>query len=158
MGRHRYTLQLTRKQQAYLADFINSETLSKQQRNRAIVLQHWLADFSAQDSADILGLSIDRVYSMRRAYSQQGFRGYLHEVPRCGAPNKLTPELETLLRKLTQGQAPAKGKRWTLALLAQRIVELGHTDRICTLTVHKALKRIRSTAATPQATHMSQAA
>ncbi|UYZ59667.1 helix-turn-helix domain-containing protein [Hymenobacter latericus] len=158
MGRQRYTLQLTRKQQAYLADFVSSETLSKQQRNRALVLQHWLANHSAQESAETLGLSIDRVYSMRRAFTQQGFRGYLHEVPRCGAPNKLTPELELLLRKLTQGQGPAKGKRWTLALLAQRIVELGHTDRICTLTVHKALKRIRTTAPAPQRTALSQAA
>ncbi|UOQ73296.1 helix-turn-helix domain-containing protein [Hymenobacter cellulosilyticus] len=144
MGRHRQSLSLSRKQQAYLADFINSDILSKQQRNRAQVLQHWMADLSVQESGELLGLSIDRVYSMRRAFSQQGFKDYLHAVPRCGAPNKLTPKLETLLRRLTQ-QAEAKGKRLTLSLIAKRVVELGYADRICTVTVQRALKQVKGT-------------
>jgi hypothetical protein len=48
------------------------------------------------------------------------------------------------LQKLIQ--APAKDKRWTLQQLAQRLVELGHAESICTLTVHKALKRIKAAA------------
>ncbi|MCB2406344.1 helix-turn-helix domain-containing protein [Hymenobacter lucidus] len=143
MGRHRHSLSLSRKQQAYLADFINSDILSKQQRNRAQVLQHWVSDLSVQESGELLGLSIDRVYSMRRAFSQQGFKDYLHAVPRCGAPNKLTPKLETLLRRLTQ-QAAAKGKRLTLALIAKRVVELGYADRICTVTVQRALRQVQA--------------
>jgi hypothetical protein len=143
MGRHRHSLSLSRKQQAYLADFINSDILSKQQRNRALVLQHWIADMSVQDSGELLGLSIDRVYSMRRTFSQQGFKDYLHAVPRCGAPNKLTPKLETLLRRLTQ-QAAVKGKRLTLSLIAKRVVELGYADRICTVTVQRALKQVQA--------------
>ncbi|WP_460676747.1 helix-turn-helix domain-containing protein [Hymenobacter coalescens] len=138
-------MQLTRKQQAYLTDFIHSDTISRQQRNRAQVLQHWLADVAAQESAELLGLSIDRVYSMRRAFGQQGFSDYLHAVPRCGAPTKLTPKLEALLRRLMRGPAPANHRRWTLPLLAQRVVELGYTERICTITVQKALKQMSAT-------------
>jgi hypothetical protein len=145
MGRQRYSLQLTRKQQAYLTDFISSETISRQQRNRAQVLQHWLTDMPAQESGELLGLSIDRVYSMRRAFSQQGFNDYLHAVPRCGAPTKLTPKLESLLRRLMRGPAPANHRRWTLPLLAQRVVEMGYTERICTITVQKALKQMSAT-------------
>ncbi|MCC2545209.1 hypothetical protein LJY25_02035 [Hymenobacter sp. BT175] len=143
MGRHRFSLSLSRKQQAYLTDFVSSDIISRQQRNRAQVLLHWLADLSAQESGEQLGLSIDRVYSMRRAFSQQGFKDYLHDVPRCGAPNKLTPKLETQLRRLTQ-QAANKGKRLTLNMLAQRVVELGYTDRICTVTLQRALKQVQA--------------
>lgn len=142
MGRQRQSLQLTRKQRVYLEDFVSSDTISRQQRNRAQVLQHWLLDVPAQDSAEQLGLSIDRVYSMRRSFSQQGFNDYLHAVPRCGAPTKLTPKLETLLRRLMRGPAPANHRRWTLPLLAQRVVEMGYTERICTITVQKALKQM----------------
>ncbi|GAA4383530.1 helix-turn-helix domain-containing protein [Hymenobacter koreensis] len=156
MGRQRHSLRLSRKQQVYLTDFINSDTISRQQRNRAQVLQHWLADWSAEESGKALELSIDRVYSMRRSYSQQGFRDYLHAVPRCGAPTKLTPKLETLLRKLTQDQA-TKGKRWTLPRLAERIVELGYADRICTLTVHKALKQIKASTVASRLAHSTGA-
>ncbi|RAK67107.1 helix-turn-helix domain-containing protein [Hymenobacter edaphi] len=142
MGRQRHSLQLTRKQRAYLEDFVSSETISRQQRNRAQVLQHWLLDMPAQESGEQLNLSIDRVYSMRRAFSQQGFNDYLHAVPRCGAPTKLTPKLESLLRRLMRGPAPASHRRWTLPLLAQRVVEMGYTERICTITVQKALKQM----------------
>lgn len=157
MGRQRHTLQLTRKQQAYLADFVNSETISRQQRNRAQVLLHWLADVSAQDSGEQLNLSIDRVYSMRRSFTQQGFQDYLHAVPRCGAPSKLTPKLESLLRRLMRGPAPASHRRWTLPLLAQRVVEMGYAERICTITVQKALRQMSTATARSNALKAAEA-
>lgn len=157
MGRQRHTLQLTRKQQAYLADFVNSDTISRQQRNRAQVLLHWLADVSAQESGEQLDLSIDRVYSMRRSFTQQGFRDYLHAVPRCGAPTKLTPKLEGLLRRLMRGPVPANHRRWTLPLLAQRVVEMGYTERICTITVQKALKQMSATTSRSNALKAAEA-
>jgi transposase len=143
MGRHRHSISLSTQQQAYLTKFISADTLSRQQRNRALVLQHWQSDLSVQDSAEALQLSIHRVYSMRRAFSDEGFQNYLHAIRRCGAPNKLTPKMETRLRRITE-QATAKGKRVTLTALAKRVVELGYVDSICTVTIHKALKQTRT--------------
>ncbi|GAA4003938.1 hypothetical protein GCM10022408_14510 [Hymenobacter fastidiosus] len=127
-------------QQTYLTNFISSEILSRQQRNRALVLQHWQSNLAVQESAEVLKLSIHRVYSMRRAYTEQGFQSYLHAIRRCGAPNKLTPKMETLLRRFTE-RASAKGKRVTLTALAKRVVDLGYVDSICTVTIHKVLKQ-----------------
>jgi|GEM_PF-6362315 len=146
MGRHRHSVSLSSQQQAYLTNFAASEILSRQQRNRALVLQHWQTDLSVQESAEILGLSIHRVYSMRRAYAQQGFQNYLHSIRRCGAPEKLTPKMQTQLRRFTE-RASEKGKRVTLTALAKRVVELGYVDSICTVTVHKALKQARNSVA-----------
>jgi transposase len=145
MGRHRHSVSLSAQQQAYLTNFVSSEILSRQQRNRALVLQHWHANMSVQDSAELLELSIHRVYSMRRAYTQDGFQNYLHAIRRCGAPNKLTPKMETHLRRFTE-RAYAKGKRVTLNALAKRVVDLGYVDSICTVTIHKVLKQVRTAA------------
>ncbi|SHJ34171.1 Homeodomain-like domain-containing protein [Hymenobacter daecheongensis DSM 21074] len=142
MGRHRHSVSLTSQQQTYLTSFVNSEILSRQQRNRALVLQHWQSNYSVQESAEVLGLSIHRVYSMRRAYSEQGFQDYLHAIRRCGAPNKLTPKMEAHLRRFTE-RASAKGKRVTLTALAKRVVDLGYVESICTVTIHKVLKQAR---------------
>jgi transposase len=139
MGRHRQSVSLSNQQQAYLTNFVSSEILSRQQRNRALVLQHWHANLAVQDSAEMLQLSIHRVYSMRRAYAESGFHNYLHAIRRCGAPNKLTPKMETQLRRFTE-RATAKGKRVTLTALAKRVVDLGYVDSICTVTIHKVLK------------------
>jgi transposase len=151
MGRHRQSVSLSNQQQAYLTNFISSEILSRQQRNRALVLQHWQGNLSVQESAEALNLSIHRVYSMRRAFAEQGFQDYLHAIRRCGAPNKLTPKMETQLRRFTE-RATAKGKRVTLTALAKRVVELGYAESICTVTIHKVLKQKRATTrtATPQ--------
>ncbi|WP_345115046.1 hypothetical protein [Hymenobacter algoricola] len=118
-------------------------------------MQHWQANLSVQDSAELLHLSIHRVYSMRRAYGEDGFQNYLHAIRRCGAPNKLTPKMETQLRRFTE-RATAKGKRVTLTALAKRVVELGYVDSICTVTIHKVLKQARATAraAAPQASRL----
>ncbi|RYU77823.1 COG3415 family protein [Hymenobacter persicinus] len=136
---------MSSQQQAYLTKFVSSEILSRQQRNRALVLQHWFANMSVQDSAELLKLSIHRVYSMRRAFTEQGFQDYLHSIRRCGAPNKLTPKMEVRLRRFTE-RAYAEGKRVTLTALAKRVVELGYVDSICTVTIHKALKQVRTAA------------
>lgn len=143
MGRHRHSVSLSNQQQAYLGNFISSEILSRQQRNRALVLKHWQADMTVQESAEELALSIHRVYSMRRAFTEQGFQNYLHAIRRCGAPNKLTPKMETHLRRFTE-KAAAKGKRVTLKSLAKRVVDLGYAESICTVTIHKALKQTRT--------------
>lgn len=57
---------------------------------------------------------------------------------------KVTGEVEARLAALACSEAPDGRKRWTLRLLADRLVELEILDSIGPETVRKALKKTRS--------------
>ncbi len=50
-------------------------------------------------------------------------------------------------RGLACSEAPAGRQRWTVRLLAEKLVELKIADHVSTMTVHRSLKRI---AASPE--------
>jgi Homeodomain-like domain len=54
---------------------------------------------------------------------------------------QLDGDQEAHLIALACSQAPAGRRRWTLRMLASKMVELGHTDRVCPETVRQTLKK-----------------
>jgi hypothetical protein len=57
---------------------------------------------------------------------------------------KLPPTVETELIALACADPPAGRARWTVRLLADRLVELRYCSRVSEETVRKALKKTRS--------------
>lgn len=95
-----------------------------------------------QEVAQALDVGSNTVHRVRKAYVEQGFEAALHGEPRGGhRPRKLDGAQEARLIALACGPAPEGRARWTLRLLADRIVELEIVDAIGKDAVRRVLKK-----------------
>ncbi len=81
---------------------------------------------------------------MRRRYLDEGLTAALHDKPRPGAAPKITGEIEAQLVTLACSAPPAGEARWTLRLLAEKLIELGEVDYVSHVTVREVLKKTYS--------------
>jgi transposase len=91
-----------------------------------------------------LGVSLRMVAATREKYFRFGLQPALAEKPRPGHPQKLSGKGEALLTTIACSDAPAGRTRWTLRLLADKLVELKEVDSIAHETVRRALKKTSS--------------
>jgi hypothetical protein len=79
--------------------------------------------------------------SWRKQAVEHGPLSLLERKPRVVARRKLDGDQEARLVKLACSQPPRGRARWTLRLLAQRLVELAVVDSISHETVRRAMKK-----------------
>jgi transposase len=91
-----------------------------------------------------LGISLRMVAATRQKYWRFGLRQALGEKPRSGHPPKLSGKGEALLTTIACTDAPQGRSRWTLRLLADKLVELAEVDSISKETVRRVLKKTTS--------------
>jgi transposase len=105
-----------------------------------------LADEGRSDEEIIEALKVSRttVNRIRKRYCQGGLDFALHEKPRSGAPPKIDGRIEAQLTLLACSDPPEGRSRWTLRLLADKLVELESVDSISHMSVHRLLKKTRS--------------
>ena len=70
-----------------------------------------------------------------------GLEGALNELPRPGGKGKLTGKQEAYLVALACSDPPEGKKRWSMQLLADRLVELEIVEEISDETVRRTLKK-----------------
>ena len=73
-----------------------------------------------------------------------GLEAALYDRPRPGSRRKLDGRQEAHLVALACRRPPAGRDRWSLRLLADRLVELGIVDDISSATVRRVLKKKRA--------------
>ncbi len=110
--------------------------------NRARILL--LADTGMTDDeiGNTLGVGLATVYRIRKRYREAGLEKALQENPRSGAPSKIDGRVEATLTMLACSDPPAGYGRWTLQLLAEKLVELQVVDSISLPTVSSVLKKM----------------
>jgi DNA-binding transcriptional LysR family regulator len=81
------------------------------------------------------------VHRVRRDFVEGGLDGALVRRPVPRRPRRLDGEQEAHLIALACGRPPAGRRRWTLRLLADKMVELGHIDRVSHETIRRTLKK-----------------
>jgi transposase len=136
-----YIVDLTEEERAYLFDFIKSGKHSARKLNRARILLH--ADESKSDSeiAKALHTGASTVQRTRQRFVEGNLEGALNERPRQGRIKTLDEKGEVVLEALAHSTPPEGRKRWTLQLLADRLVELKIADSISYETVRQELKK-----------------
>ena len=136
-----YIVDLTKEERAYLLEFIKSDKKSARKLNRARILL--LADEGKADSeiAKALHTGTATVHRTRQRFVTGNLEGALNEQPRPGGQKKLDEKGEAVLETLARSKPPAGRKRWTLHLLADRLVELKVIDDISHETVRQELKK-----------------
>jgi transposase len=136
-----YIVDLTEEERAYLLDFIKSGEKSARKLNRARILL--LADENKSDSeiAKVLHTGTSTVQRTRQRFVEGNLEGALNERPRQGRSKKLDEKGEAVLETLAHSKPPQGRKRWTLQLLADRLVQLKIVDSISYETVRQEVKK-----------------
>lgn len=89
----------------------------------------------------ILDISRNTVREIRKKYNESSIDSAINELPRPGAPEKFTGKDKAKITALACSNPPGGRSRWTLRLLADKIVELDIADDICFKTVANILKK-----------------
>jgi len=93
--------------------------------------------------AEALGVSFSTIHRVRQQFVEESFEAALNPRRPRRRPDKVTiqGEVEQQLIALACGEPPRGHGRWTVRLLADRMVELGYVARVSRETVRQALKK-----------------
>lgn len=139
----KYLVELTAEERERLLELTRKGRTPARRLKRALVLL--AADYGAPDQAIAAQVRVHcaTVERVRQRFVTEGLDAALTERPRPGKARKLTGRQEAHLIALACSEPPAGQKRWTMRLLAGRLVELGVVETISDETVRRALKRGR---------------
>ena len=92
--------------------------------------------------AEGLGVSARTIEHLKARFVEEGIEAAL-ERKRPAKPRKITFDgaFAARLTALACSPAPAGRARWTVRLLAEKVVELKIAPRVSTMSVHRALKK-----------------
>ncbi len=140
--RKKYVVSLDEAQRMSLRARISSGTESARRLRRARTLL--LPEEGKSDVAIAQALHLGRatVERTRQRFCQEGLEAALGERPRPGAEPKLDAKQQAHLIALACSAPPQGQERWTLRLLADRMVTLEHVEAISHETVRRTLKKI----------------
>jgi transposase len=141
MPKKTYIVDLTKEERTYLLDIIKNGKRRARKLNRARILL--LADEGKTDGeiAEALHTGTATVQRTRQRFVEGNLEGALNERPRPGGQKKLDEKGEAVLETLAHSKPPEGRKRWTLQLLADRLVQLKVVDSISYETVRKEVKK-----------------
>jgi transposase len=97
--------------------------------------------WSDQQISEALDLGVITVHRVRRSFVEGGLDGALARRPVPRRPRMPDGEQEAHLIALACGSPPAGRCRWTLRLLADKLVELGHVGNVSHETIRRTLKK-----------------
>ena len=96
-----------------------------------------------QQISEALEVSISSIERVRAAFVEDGLPAALErKAPKREYKRKLDGEQEAHLVALVCSQPPNDRGRWTLTLIAQKMVELEYVDSIAPETIRRTLKKM----------------
>jgi len=146
MPAKKYRVRLTNKQRKRLEAITRRGTISVRKYKRARVLL--LADERSkygrkkdEEIANLVDTSLSTVGRIRRRFAEEGFKAALDEKPRPGKPKTFKGKVQATVIALACTEPPEGRARWTLRLLADKMVELEFVDSISHNTIRDILKK-----------------
>lgn len=109
-------------------------------RGRVLLLAHQGLSPAAVAAAGLVSRAT--VYNIWARYRSEGLEAALSERPRSGQPRKVTPRVEAAITQLACSEAPSGAGRWSVRLLRDRLVVLGH--ELSEEAVRLVLKKVNS--------------
>jgi transposase len=141
---HKYLVDLTETEQTYLLKLIQKGKPSARKVARAQVLLHAAEGATDDAIAQALHVGVSTVHRTRQRFVDEGLMPALSERPRPGKGLALTGKQAAFLIALACSTPPAGRCRWTLRLLADRLIELQQVEAVSPATVHRVLKKTTS--------------
>lgn len=145
MAKH-YILNLTDDERAALEDLVSRNRISRLKLQRAQILLKADEGMTDADIADEIGAGTATVERIRKRAVLEGIEAALERRPQQGPsrPPKLDGRAEAHLIKLACSEPPDGASRWTLSLLADKLVQLEVLDSVSRTTIHRGLKKTKS--------------
>jgi transposase len=140
----RYRVTLTEKERERLDELTRKGTASVRMARRAQTLLLAAEERIDEEIAKALHIGVSTVERTRRRFVEEGLEASLREQPRPGARPKLGPKQQAYVIALACTKPPEGRERWTMQLLADRIVELQLVPDITDEAIRLLLKRTSS--------------
>lgn len=137
-------IQLNGEQRAALEALIRTGHAAARVQTRARIL---LLSSDGKSEAEIVGAlhtSPATVYSVRRHFRTAGLQRAVYHKKSPGRPPRITGEVQAKLTMLACSTPPEGKARWTLQLLADKMVELQYIEAISDQAVYYTLKKTNS--------------
>lgn len=148
MPKKKYIVDLTPEERATLEQMLRSGKTGARKLTRARILLKAAEGLSDEAIATTLDVGTATVFRTRQRFVEASL-GALDEAPRPGAQRKLTGKQEAHLIAVACTPAPEGQARWTLRLLADKVVECGFAPSIARETVRQVLKKTNSSPGKP---------
>src|SRR5262245_23620538 len=132
-------VKLRKKECDYLQSVLAKGKVSAKMFKSATGLLELDRDKTLQAVAATCGVSNDTVAAWRENSKARGLQ-CLEDAPRSGRPIEIDGVQRAKITALACSEAPAGHARWSLRLLADKVVELGYCKRISYVQIDKNLK------------------
>src|SRR5919202_2289541 len=143
MPQKKYLITLGDEEREQLEQLLHSGTHATRKVTRARILLKAAEGWEDQAIAAALSVGRATVERLRQRFVEEGL-GALEERPRPGTEPKLDEKAEARLIAAACSRAPEGRKRWTLHLLADRVVTLGLAESYSYESVRRVLKKMTS--------------
>ena len=140
----KYLVDLTVSEHLTLLNVIKKGKGTARKVTRAHILLQAAEGASDEEIAHELRIGSSTVHRVRQRFVEEGLEAALSERARCGCRPKLDGRQEAFLLALACSAPPAGRERWTIQLLADRLVELTSVPPISEDTVRRILKKTSS--------------
>jgi transposase len=141
MGSRKYIVDLSQEERQCLRTLLRRGKASVRMVARARVLLRADEGYTDKAIAAALDVGPATVGRTRKRFVEGGLERALKERPRPGQRRKLSGKQEAHLIAVACSTPPQGRTRWTLRLLAGRVVELGFAPSISPETVRGVLKK-----------------
>jgi transposase len=136
----KYFVDLTSEERTALQALVRRGKTSARKVTRARLLLHAANGATDSEIASALGVGQATVERIRRRFVEGGLEA-INERPRLGARRRLSEKAEARLVAEACSAAPEGRGRWTVRLLAGRVIELGLAESCSHETVRRVLKK-----------------
>ena len=140
----RYLVRLEDTEREQLLEIVKKGKHSSRKVRRAQTLLLAEEGHSNEQIAQALRTSVSTVGRTRKQLVEEGLEAALSEAPRSGRPLKLDGKAEALIVATACSTPPEGRARWTMKLLAERVIELGGAEKIAPETVRQTLLKTSS--------------
>lgn len=95
------------------------------------------------DVAEAMGVTTRTIEHLKERFVEEGIEAALERKPRAKPPKiDFDGAFDARLTALACSPAPDGRARWTVRLLAEKVVELKIAAKVSTMSVHRALKKM----------------
>lgn len=134
-------IELSAVERERLQQFISSGSTKARYLKHAQVLLKLADGWQNIQVAQTFDVDEKTVIRLRQRFLSEGLEQTLIDKPRSGAPLRIDGTAKALVVATTCSNAPPGHARWTLRLLADRVVELDLVEAISHETVRQILKK-----------------
>ena len=141
MARITQLVKLTKNEIGSLKTLLTRGATSARTITRARILDLLHRRESPSAIATTLQVTPQTVFNVRARYLRAGLDSALCDRPRAGRPIRIDGKQRAQLTALACSTPPEGRARWTLRLLADKVVELGYCDHLSHTAARQILKK-----------------